>query len=159
MSTQDAPLPHAPTIIGDAPRVLVIRAPYYRAIAEGLTHGALRILHQAGAQTETEDVAGALELPQACLFAARGTKRFDAYVALGCVVRGDTDHYDHVCRAAMDGLMRVSLDPGLIVGNGLLTVHDAAQAVARSGADGHNKGAEAAMAALMQLNFARRVGT
>ena len=104
------------------------------------------------------DVAGALELAVAIRFAARGTKNFDAYVALGCVVRGETDHYDHVCREAMAGLTRVALDHGLCIGNGLLTVHDQAQAVARSSGDGHNKGAEAAAAALRQLDAARRLG-
>ena len=92
-------------------------------------------------------------------FALRGFReKFDGYVALGCVVRGETDHYDHVCREAMAGLTRVALDHGLCLGNGLLTVHTEAQAVARAGADGHNKGAEAAVAALRQVAAARWLG-
>ena len=79
-------------------------------------------------------------------------------MALGCVVRGETDHYDHVCREAMAGLTHVALEHGLCLGNGLLTVHTIDQALARSGADGHNKGAEAAAAALLQIAAARWLG-
>jgi 6,7-dimethyl-8-ribityllumazine synthase len=158
MSTEDAPLAVAPQIEGRPPRMLVVRAPYYRAIVDGLTDGAVRILREAGATCETLDVAGALELPQAIRIALRGNQRFDGYVALGCVVRGETDHYEHVCREAMSGLMHVALQFGLALGNGLLTVSTAAQAEARSGADGHNKGAEAAVAALLQIAAARRLG-
>ena len=124
----------------------------------GCGTGCLRILSQAGARFELLDVAGALEMAAAIRLAMAGFRRFDAYVALGCVVRGETDHYDHVCRETMAGLTRVTLDHGLCLGNGLLTVHDEAQAAARSGADGHNKGAEAAVAALMQVAAARWLG-
>ena len=115
-------------------------------------------MEEAGAAFEVLDVAGALELPQAIRIALRGTERFDGFVALGCVVRGGTDHYDYVCRSAMDGLMQVALQFGIALGTGLLTVHSIEQAVARSGDDGHNKGAEAAAAALMQVAAARRLG-
>lgn len=158
MSTIDAPLPAAPRIEGPAPHVLVVRAPYYREVVEGMGEGAARILRDAGATFDVLDVAGALELPQAIRLAVRGTRRFDGFVALGCVVRGETDHYDHVCREAMSGLMRVALQFGLALGSGLLTVHELAQAVARSGQDGHNKGAEAASACLVQIGAARRLG-
>jgi len=73
-------------------------------------------------------------------------------------VRGETDHYDHICRETMAGLMNVALQFGLALGSGLLTVHSIDQAIARSGPDGHNKGAEAAAAALLQINAARRLG-
>jgi 6,7-dimethyl-8-ribityllumazine synthase len=158
MSTQDAPLPVAPAMAAGPVRVLVVRAPYYRKIVGGLTQGALGILRQAGCEVRILDVAGALELPQAIRLSLESVGRFDAYVALGCVIRGETDHYEHVCREAMAGLMRVGLDHALAIGNGLLTVSSLAQAVARSGGDGHNKGAEAAVAALMQVNVARGIG-
>ena len=158
MSTADAPLPTAPVVTGAPPKVLVVRAPYYVKIADGLRDGAARILGEAGSTFDVLDVAGALELASAIRFAARGVTRYDAYVALGCVVRGETDHYDHVCREAMAGLTRVALDQALCIGNGLLTVHTEAQAIERSGPDGHNKGAEAAVAALVQLNAARLLG-
>lgn len=158
MSTVDAPLPAAPRVEGEPPHLLLVRAPYYADVVGGMTRGVERILRDAGATFDVLDVAGALELPQAIRIALRGTRRFDGFVALGCVVRGGTDHYDHVCRAAMAGLMQVALQYGIALGTGLLTVHSIEQAVARSGDDGHNKGAEAAAAALMQVAAARRLG-
>lgn len=158
MSTEDAALPSAPRVEGPPPHLLLVRAPYYTQVVDGLTRGAERILREAGATFETLDVAGAYELPQVIRLALRGARRFDGYVALGCVVKGETDHYDHICREAISGLMQVSLQFGLALGQGVLTVHRLDQALARSGQDGHNKGAEAAAAALVQINAARRLG-
>ena len=158
MSTLDAPLPTAPAVPGPAPHLLVVRAPYYRDVVDGMTRGAERILRDAGATHDVLDVAGAFELPQAIRLVLRGKTRFDGFVALGCVVKGETDHYDFLCREAMAGLMNVALDFGLALGSGLLTVHDIGQAVARSSDDGHNKGAEAAAAALVQIGVARQMG-
>ena len=158
MSTEDAALPAAPRVEGAPPHLLVVRAPYYREVVDGLLHGAERILRQAGATYEVLDVAGAYELPQAIRIALRGTRRFDGFVALGCVVRGETDHYEFICQAAMDGLMQVALSFALALGTGLLTVDTIEQALARSGEDGHNKGSEAAAAALLQIVAARRLG-
>ncbi len=158
MSTQDAQLPAAPVVPGAPAHLLVVRAPYYRAVVEGMTAGALRILAEAGATHEVLDVAGAFELPQAIRIALRGARAFDGFVALGCIVRGGTDHYDHICRETMAGLMQVALHAGIALGSGVLTVHSIEQAVARSGADGHNKGAEAAAAALLQIAAARHLG-
>ena len=158
MSTADAALPAAPKVDGKPPRVLIIRAPYYKDVVDGLLTGAARILTEAGATHDVLDIAGAYELPQAIRLAVRGTHGFDAYVALGCIVRGETDHYDFICAASMNGLMDVALQFGLCMGVGLLTCDNIEQAMARSGQDGHNKGAEAAAAALLQLNAARRLG-
>ena len=158
MSTQDAPLPTAPEVPGPSAHLLLVRAPYYQAVVDGMTEAALRIVQQAGATAEVLDVAGAFELPQAIRLALRGRQRFDGFVALGCVVRGETDHYDFICAASMNGLMDVALQYGIALGTGLLTVDTLAQATARSGADGHNKGAEAAVAALRQVAAARRLG-
>ena len=138
--------------------MLIVRAPYYRDVIDGLTVGAVRILTEAGASHEILDIAGAYELPQAIRLVVRGNQRFDAFVALGCIVRGETDHYDFICKATMDGMMNVALQFGLCTGTGLLTCDTLAQAEARSGQDGHNKGAEAAAAALLQINAARRFG-
>lgn len=157
MSTADAPLPAPPQLPGPAPAMLIVQAPYYKDVAEGLLWGARRMLDAAGATVDVLDVAGALELAQAIRLALRGPRRWDGFVALGCVVRGGTDHYEYVCRSAMDGLMQVALQFGLALGTGLLTVHSVEQAMVRSGRDGHNKGAEAAAAALMQVAVARRV--
>jgi 6,7-dimethyl-8-ribityllumazine synthase len=158
MSTEDAPSPAAARIDGPAPHLLIVRAPYYRDVIEGLSRGAHRILRHAGATFEELDVAGAFELPQAVRLAVRGSHHFDGYVILGCIVRGETDHYEFICRATMEGIMAVSLQFGLAVGTGLLTCDTLAQAEARSGVDGHNKGAEAAAAALLQIAAARRLG-
>lgn len=158
MSTVDAPLPVAPRLDGKPPHLLVVRAPYYTEIVDGLRDGAARLLREAGAGFDLLDVAGALELAGAVRLAVRGARRFDAYVVLGCVVRGETDHYEYVCREAMAGLTQVVLQFGLCLGNGLLTVDRAEQAVARALPDGPNKGAEAAAAALLQISAARWLG-
>jgi len=158
MSTQDAALPSAPTVEGPSPHVLIVRAPYYKQVVDGLLTGAERILREAGATFEVLDVAGGYELPQAVRLAVRGTRKFDGYVVLGCVVKGETDHYDFICQAIMQGMMNVALQFGLCTGTGLLTCDTLAQAEARSGQDGHNKGAEAAAACLVQISAARRLG-
>ena len=158
MSTIDAPLPTAPSVPGPPARMLLVRAPYYQAVVDGMTEAALRILGEAGATHAVLDAAGAFELAQAIRIALRGRERFDGFVALGCVVRGETDHYDFICAASMNGLMDVALQYGIALGTGLLTVDTLAQATARSGPDGHNKGAEAAVAALRQVNAIRRFG-
>ena len=165
MSTIDARLPDAPRIDGPAPHLLVVRAPYYAAVVDGLRDGAARILEKAGATFDVLDVAGALELAGAVRLAVRAgevhgdrARRYDGFVALGCVVNGETDHYEHVCREAISGLMQVSLRFGLCLGIGVLTVNRVEEALARSGSDGHNKGAEAAVAALLQICAARWLG-
>lgn len=166
MSTEDAELPRAPAVQGPPPHLLVVRAPYYREVVDGLADGAARILREAGATHEVLDVAGAFELPQAIRLALRAAAqsdagnrvRFDGYVALGCVVRGETDHYEYICREAMAGLMHVALTFGIALGTGLLTVDTVEQALVRARPDGHNKGAEAAAAALRQIDVARRLG-
>jgi 6,7-dimethyl-8-ribityllumazine synthase len=158
MSTEDAELPKAPVVAGASPHLLIVRAPYYREVIDGLSTGAARILAEAGATAETLDVAGAYELPQVIRIALRGNRRYDGFIALGCIVKGETDHYDFICKATMDGIMSVALQFGICLGTGLLTCDTIAQAVARSGQDGHNKGAEAAAAALLQINAARHLG-
>lgn len=158
MSTADASMPQAVVVPGAAPRILLIRAPYYRGIVDGMTTGALSLLDQAGATYETIDVAGAYELPQALRIALRGTARFDGYVVIGCVVRGETDHYQYICDSAMHGLMNVALQYGICLGTALLTVDTIAQAEARSTETGANKGDEAAAACLKQIALARRLG-
>lgn len=159
MSTRDMPEPVA--IAGPPARVLIVRAPYYRAVVDGMTEGARRLLARAGAEVGVEEVAGAFELPQAIRIvlggAARGGPRWDGFVALGCVVRGETDHYDHICRETHRGLMDVALAYGIALGTGVLTVHEEKQALARSRDDRFNKGAEAAAACLRQIALMRAV--
>jgi 6,7-dimethyl-8-ribityllumazine synthase len=145
------------------PHFLIVEAPYYRAIAAGQLAGAKRTLEAAGATHEVVQVAGAFELPGAIRMAIGAMGRaggpcWDGFIALGCVVRGDTDHYDHICRETARGLMDLSVQFGVPVAFGVLTVHDEAQAEARSRDDEMNKGVEAANAVLMQVALARRFG-
>lgn len=149
-------MPEAPQLDGPVPRILIISAPYYREIVAGMLHAAQEILVQVAAISEVIEVAGAYELPQALAIAATNNKEFDGFIALGCVVRGETDHYEFVCTAAIDGLMKVALDQRLALGTGLLTVDTLTQAHARSRETGSNKGAEAAVACLKQIGHRRR---
>lgn len=156
MSTAHAPMPEAPRLDGLAPRILIISAPYYREIVSGMLNAAEEMLAQVGAVSEVIEVAGAFELPQALAIASVDRLGFDGFIALGCVVRGETDHYEFVCTAAINGLMQVALEQRLALGTGLLTVDTLAQAHARSRETGSNKGAEAAVACLKQIAHKRR---
>lgn len=137
-----------------APKVLIVVAPYYRAIADELIAGAQAELDAAGATHETVEVPGALEIPTAIGIAER-TAEFDGYVALGCVIRGETTHYETVCNDSSRGLTLLGL-AGACVGNGILTVETTAQAEARAEAAGQNKGGGAAAAALHLIALARK---
>jgi 6,7-dimethyl-8-ribityllumazine synthase len=144
-----------------APHVLIVEAPYYAGIAAGMLRGAQRVLEEAGATHEAVQVAGAFELPGAVRLALKamartGGPRWDGFIALGCVVRGETDHYDHICREAARGIMDLTVQFGVPVAFGVLTVHDEAQGEARARDDEMNKGAEAARAVLAQIALARR---
>ncbi len=150
MSTADAVLGDVPKLEGAPPSVLIITAPYYRQVVEGMVQGARQVLDSVEAEHEVVEVAGAYELPQALRIAAGADLPFDGFVVIGCVIKGETDHYDFICRSAMDGIMRVALDHKLCLGTALLTVDTMDQAVARAG-DEHNKGAEAAIAMLKQI--------
>lgn len=133
----------------DQLRVGVVAARWHEEVMAGLVDGALRALASAGVQDPLVlRVPGSFELPVACARLARA--RYDVLVALGVVIRGDTPHFDYVCRAATEGLVRVTVDTGVPVGFGLLTCDDEAQALDRSGLPGstEDKGFEAAQAAL-----------
>ncbi len=161
MSTVDGPKRDTVQVPGPPVRILLIQAPYYDEIVGGMRQGVERVVAQAGGLLEVVDVAGAFELPatlRMALDADDEEPRWDGFVLLGCVVRGETDHYDHICREACAGVMNVSTDSGAAIGFGLLTVHTIEQAIERSRQDGHNKGAEAAQAALMQVALRRRWG-
>jgi 6,7-dimethyl-8-ribityllumazine synthase len=155
LSTADAPLRAAPELTGPPPRVLVIQAPYYADVVGGMVDGALAVLAGIGGESEVVDVAGAFELPAALRMAIR-TQRYDGYLVFGCVVKGETDHYDHICREACRGVMDISVETAAPIGFGLLTVHTIQQAIARSSPDRHNKGVEAANAMIGQIALARR---
>ena len=135
-------------------RVLIVIAPYYRDIADGLLAGAQASLADAGVEAEVVEVPGALEIPTAIKLASRSGS-YDGFVALGCVIRGETTHYDTVCNDSSRGLALLGLE-GVCIGNGILTVENHAQAAVRSDPAGQNKGGGAADAALHLIVLARR---
>lgn len=142
---------------GKGRRVAVVFARFNDTITEPLRDGAVARLREAGTDdVQVFEVPGALELPLACLMAAR-SGRFDAVVALGAVIRGGTDHYEHVCTQTSRGVMEVQLQTGMPIGFGLLTCTDVDQARARAGGAAGNKGADAAEAALQMLTLRDRL--
>jgi 6,7-dimethyl-8-ribityllumazine synthase len=136
--------------------VLIAEARFYAGLADALLDGARHALEAAGHSHETITVPGALELPAAISMAA-DTGRFDAYVALGTVIRGETYHFEVVAGESARGLMALTLD-GLAVGNGILTVENEDQAWARARRSEKDKGGEAAKAALALMELSRRFG-
>ena len=127
---------------------LIVEARFYGEIADAQAQGAIAALMAADASFERVSVPGALEIPTAIAMASSGTRKFDGYIALGCVIRGETSHYETVCNESASGLMHLSLTNGLAIGNGILTVENEAQAWARANADGQDKGGDAARAAV-----------
>lgn len=135
-------------------KLLIVVAPYYRAIADQLIAGAKAVAAECGAEVEVIEVPGALEVPTAIAMAERMAK-FDGYVALGCVIRGETTHYDTVCNDSSRALSLLGLQ-GACIGNGILTVENIGQAEVRAEAAGQNKGGGAAAAALHLIALARK---
>ena len=139
------------------PHILIVEAPYYAHIAEQLRRGAERALATAGATHEIVSVPGAFEIPAAIGIVARATNRFDGFVALGCVIRGETTHYDHICAECARGLQDLAVREGLAIGFGVLTVENEAQALARASAERRDKGGEAVRACLSLVDLKRRI--
>ena len=140
-------------------RVLVVEARYYEGIADELLAGAKRALDAAQADYDVVTVPGALEIPTAMVIAldaaARHKAPYDGAVALGCVIRGETSHYDIVAGESARALMDIGVARGVPVGNGILTVDKEEQAWARARRDGEDKGAAAAKAALALVRLKR----
>jgi 6,7-dimethyl-8-ribityllumazine synthase len=145
----------------DTLRVLIVEARFYEHIADALLKGATRVLEEAGATYDRIAVPGALEVPAAIAIALDAAKArrapYDGVVALGCVIQGETYHFELVSNESARGLMDLSIDRQLALGNGILTVDNEAQALARSSADGRNKGASAASATLAMIALKRQV--
>ncbi|MFV2002919.1 MAG: 6,7-dimethyl-8-ribityllumazine synthase, partial [Paracoccaceae bacterium] len=135
-------------------KLLIVLAPYYRDIADNLLAGARATLERAGAGHDLVQVPGALEIATAIRIADRQSN-FDAFVALGCVIRGETTHYDTVCNDSSRALMLLGLD-GLCIGNGILTVENHAQAAERADPARQDKGGGAAAAALHLVALTRK---
>ena len=143
-------------------RVLVIRSPYYEDIAARLTAGAITVLELYGVDYDIVDVPGALEIPQALAIAVAegrfGATGFSGAIALGCVVRGETTHYEIVSENANHWLMDIAIRNAIPLGNAVLTVETMEQAVARAEGEGGGKGGEAAVACLTLMGLPASFG-
>ena len=138
-------------------KLLIVVAPYYRDIADNLIAGARATAEKAGATVDLIEVPGALEVPTAIGIAERMAD-YDGYVALGCVIRGETTHYDTVCNDSSRGITLLGLQ-GACIGNGILTVENRAQAEVRADPAGQDKGGGAAAAALHLIALSRTWAT
>lgn len=147
--------------MNDDPYILIIDARFYEDIADELVKGAIAAVEAGQASHTRVSVPGAFELPAAVRFAVRsmelvgGRRRYDGYVLLGCVIKGETDHYEHVSREAIRGIGDIAVQYSLAVGLGILTCNTHEQAVARAAANGANKGGAAAEAALHMIRVKR----
>jgi 6,7-dimethyl-8-ribityllumazine synthase len=134
-------------------KLLIVVAPYYKDIADNLVAGARAVGAACGAEVDLVEVPGALEVPSAIALAER-LADYDGYVALGCVIRGETTHYDTVCNDSSRAISLLGLQ-GACIGNGILTVENRAQAEVRADPAGQNKGGGAAAAALHLIALSR----
>lgn len=135
-------------------KLLIVVAPYYKDIADNLVAGARAVGAACGAEVDLVEVPGALEVPTAIALAERMAK-YDGYVALGCIIRGETTHYDTVCNDSSRALSLLGLQ-GACIGNGILTVENRPQAEVRADPAGQNKGGGAAAAALHLIALSRK---
>ena len=158
MSTRTENPTARPAVAGvKGARILIVESRYYADIADALIEGAEREIARNGAKSERVVVPGAFEIPGAiALAAAKKGKRYDGYVALGCVIRGETTHYDYVCGESARGLMDLAVQKGLAIGYGIVTVETVEQARARAYTDRGDKGGDAAHACLAMVALGRR---
>jgi 6,7-dimethyl-8-ribityllumazine synthase len=142
---------------GAAGRFAIAVGRFYEELAERLVAGARAELESAGAEgIDVLDVPGAFELPLAAAYAAR-SGRYDGVVCVAAVIRGETDHYEHVCSQAAHGIQRVQLETGVPCGFGVLTVDTMEQALARAGGDKRDQGRDAARAVVRMCALRRRL--
>lgn len=150
--------------MADQPHVMIAVARFYEDIADELVRGATAALQSTGATWEVVEVPGAFEIPAAIATAVRSLefvgarRRFDGYVTLGCVIRGETSHYDYVCGETARALQDLAVKYCLALGFGLLTVENREQAEERAGVDRRDKGGEAARVCLSMIELKRAIG-
>jgi 6,7-dimethyl-8-ribityllumazine synthase len=144
----------------ETPNILIVEARFYAHISDALLDGATAALEKGGAHFERLAVPGALEIPPAIALAARGGehggKSFDGFIALGCVIRGETYHFEIVSNESARGIMDLGVNHGLIIGNGILTVETEHQAMERAAVDDGDKGGDAARACLALIHARSR---
>jgi 6,7-dimethyl-8-ribityllumazine synthase len=140
------------------PHLLLVEAPYYTHIAALLREGAEKALVAAGATFEIVQVPGSFEIPGAIGMAAKAEGRYDGFVALGCVIRGETTHYDHICEETAHWLQVLAVEQGLPIGYGILTCENEAQALHRAtpSGNGRDHGGAAARACLAMVGVKRQ---
>lgn len=142
-------------------RMLVVEARYYDGIADELLAGAKRALEAAQVGYDVATVPGALEIPQAIVIAldaaAKRKAPYDGVVALGCVIRGETTHYDHICHESARAIQELGSRDGLAIGFGILTCENEAQALARSSPEGRDQGGRAVRACLALVELKRQL--
>jgi 6,7-dimethyl-8-ribityllumazine synthase len=147
---------------GKGARILIVEARYYDDIADALLAGASKVLTDAGATFDRVSVPGSLEIPTAIAIALDAAQRrrrpYDGVVALGCVIRGDTIHFEIVSQLSAGGLMDLSVTRQMPLGNGIITVDTEAQAWARARPQEQDKGGDAARAALALIGLKRHLG-
>lgn len=150
--------------MSDCRRVLIVEARFYEDISDQLVNGATAVLDEWNVENSRLWVPGVFEIPAAVGFAVSSMEaygnsdRYDGVIALGCVIRGETDHYDHICREASSALMRLTLDHCVALGFGVLTCGTYEQARVRAAVDEKNKGAEAALACLRMMELRQAFG-
>lgn len=143
--------------MAESPRILIVEARFYEEIADELARGTIAALEAAGASYDRISVPGAIEIPAAIGLAARSPEGgYDGYIALGCVIRGETSHYDYVCGESARGLQDLAVRDGFAIGYGILTCETGEQAWERAKVDRKNKGADAAEACLAMIALKRR---
>lgn len=135
---------------------LIVEARFYTDLGDALADGAIAAIEAAGGTYERVAVPGALEIPGAIALAASSGQNFAGYVALGCVIRGETSHYDTVCNESARGIMELTIKDQLAIGNGIITVENGDQAWARARKDDKDKGGDAARAALAMAELATK---
>lgn len=144
-------------------RVLVVEARFYDHIADGLLQGAVAELAKAGVEYKRIVVPGILEIPAAVALTLRAIEQgtvldhYDGFVALGCAIRGESEHFHHVCTESMRALQDLAVAHCLAVGNGILTVHNEKQALDRSTPERKNMGGQAARACLRMIELKREL--
>ncbi|MFD2207592.1 6,7-dimethyl-8-ribityllumazine synthase [Kiloniella antarctica] len=144
----------------DKSHVLIVEARFYNEIADEMKNAAIVELEKDDCTYEVVQVAGAFELPAAIKFASlrKEGPKFDGYVALGCVIRGETSHYDYVCIESARKLQDLAVDSNLAIGYGVLTVENEAQAWARARKSEKNKGGAVTRACLDMIALKRQYG-
>lgn len=145
--------------MANGPHLLVIDAPYYTEISESLMEGVKSEFDKVDATFDYVSVPGVLEIPAALAMAVDSNKNYDGYITIGCVIRGETTHYEIVSNESARAIMDLSVSQRLAIGNGIQTVENEAQAWARAKVSDKNKGGGAAQAALAMIELRKSMSS